>query len=156
MSLAAGVSSDDIALRMILPLIATKPFVGPPAATLPKIIHYSKFAELSRRRSHQIISNGRQLHAVDIDIYPNTPTANSWMSSSIVEILLTWCNENGIEIDPRIQVVAESTNHQEVTDRTYPLSGGERLCSSSRNHGISVYSLEDHIDCSCVRECSVC
>jgi hypothetical protein len=140
---------------MILPLIATKPFVGPPARDTSQNHPLLQIAELSRRRSHQIISNGRQLHVIDIDIYPNSPTANSWMSSSIVDILLTWCNENGIKIDPRIQVV-ESTNHQEVTDCTYPLSGGECFCSSSRNHGISVYSLEDHVDCSCVRECSVC
>ncbi|KAG1785503.1 uncharacterized protein HD556DRAFT_1249754 [Suillus plorans] len=63
------------------------------------------------------------------------------MSLSRVKILLTWCNENGIQIDPRIQV-RESTNHQELADRT------ESSRNSSRGRGISVYSLEDFIDCS--------
>ncbi|KAG2150214.1 uncharacterized protein EDB93DRAFT_1084426 [Suillus bovinus] len=62
------------------------------------------------------------------------------MSLSRVEILLTWCNENGIQIDPRIQV-RESRNHQELADRTESYS--------SRGCGISVYSLEDFIDSSC-------
>lgn len=65
------------------------------------------------------------------------------MSLSRVNILLTWCNENGIQIDPRIQV-------QELADRT------ESSCNSSRARGISVYSLEDFIDCSRSRECLVC
>lgn len=65
------------------------------------------------------------------------------MLSSRVKILLTWCNENGIQIDPRIQV-RESRNHQELAGRT------ESSCStSSRDRGISVYSLEHLIDCSC-------
>ncbi|KAG1741063.1 hypothetical protein EDB19DRAFT_732191 [Suillus lakei] len=65
------------------------------------------------------------------------------MLSSRVEILLTWCNENGIQIDPRLQV-QESRDHQELADRT------ESSCSSSsRDRGIGVYSLEDLIDCSC-------
>ncbi|KAG1876606.1 hypothetical protein DFJ58DRAFT_649721 [Suillus subalutaceus] len=65
------------------------------------------------------------------------------MSLSRIEILLTWCNENGIQIDPRIQV-RESRNHQELADST------ESSCNpSSHGHGISVYSLEDLIDCSC-------
>ncbi|KAG1781041.1 hypothetical protein EV702DRAFT_690450 [Suillus placidus] len=65
------------------------------------------------------------------------------MSLSSVKIFLTWCNDNGIQIDPRIQVL-ESRNHQELADRT------ESSCSSSsRGRGISVYSLEDLIDRSC-------
>ncbi|KAG0709169.1 hypothetical protein DFH29DRAFT_886846 [Suillus ampliporus] len=62
------------------------------------------------------------------------------MSLPRVEILLTWSNENGIQIDPGIQVL-ESRNHQELTDNME--------ASSSRDRGISVYSLEDLIDRSC-------
>lgn len=64
------------------------------------------------------------------------------MSSPRVKILLTWCTENGIQIDPRIQV-RETRNHQGLAgDRT------ESSCSPSlRGRGISVYSLEDLIDC---------
>ncbi|KAG1746732.1 uncharacterized protein EDB91DRAFT_111339 [Suillus paluster] len=65
------------------------------------------------------------------------------MSSPRVKILLTWCNENGIQMDPRIQVL-ESKNNQELADSTE-----SSRSSSSRGRGISVYSLEDLIDRSC-------
>lgn len=64
------------------------------------------------------------------------------MSSLEIETLLAWCNQNDIQIDPRIQVVER--RNRGLANCTYP-----------QHHGISVYSLEDHIDCSCVREYSI-
>jgi len=63
-----------------------------------------------------------------------------------LDVLLAWCNDNGIQIDPKIHVI-ESGNHQRL--------GGDSSRSSSPDHGIAVYSLEDHLDSSCVRECSI-
>lgn len=68
------------------------------------------------------------------------------MPISTLQVLLTWCNQNGIYIDPRIQV-RECGNHHQLADSTE-----SSYSSSSRGPAISVYSLETLIDRSCSRE----
>ncbi|KIK48130.1 hypothetical protein CY34DRAFT_32995, partial [Suillus luteus UH-Slu-Lm8-n1] len=65
------------------------------------------------------------------------------MPISTLQVLLTWCNQNGIYIDPRIQV-RECGNHHQLADSTE-----SSYSSSSRGPAISVYSLETLIDRSC-------
>jgi len=65
--------------------------------------------------------------------------------------LLAWCAENRIQIDSRLQII-DSQRHATVTPRydAKPIAPDE----PSREHGLSVFSREESIECSRTRESS--
>lgn len=63
-------------------------------------------------------------------------------------MLLAWCAENRIQIDSRLQIV--DSQRQAVTPSydAKPIAPDE----PSREHGLSVFSREESIECSRTRE----
>lgn len=65
------------------------------------------------------------------------------MSSSRIATLLAWSTENRIQIDSRLQIIDGSPHHSIVADEP------------TREHGFSVYSRDESIECACTRESPV-
>ncbi|KIL00769.1 hypothetical protein PAXRUDRAFT_821352 [Paxillus rubicundulus Ve08.2h10] len=65
------------------------------------------------------------------------------MSSNRISVLLNWCTDNGIRIDPRIQVIESSDidHHSDDSDRATD--------NASSKCGLAVYSCEELTDCPC-------
>jgi hypothetical protein len=71
------------------------------------------------------------------------------MSSNRISVLLNWCIDNDIQIDPRIQVI-ESSDVDHHSDESDSLVTDK----ASSKCGLAVYSCEELIEYPCTREFS--
>src|SRR5207245_4671113 len=90
-----------------------------------------------------------------VDLVPQSQPKDNWflrMSGSRIPTLLAWCADNGIIIDPRIQVIEHDVAAHCCHGSPSALTENTTTGKASRELGICVYSCDQFIESPCTCE----